>query len=516
MMQILDFRIKSRIAARIGPVSSPAIALMPKAKSMIDPSRRSLLIGAASVAAGTFAPTLARGEQRIVMNDASRLSSTPVFSHWIVKDDPEAAILARLRNELKEAAARKRPLVVGAARHSMGGQSLPRNGTAVSFEINRCEPDRAAKTFRVHAGTRWYQVIESLDAIGWSPAVMQSNSDFGVASTFSVNAHGWPVPYGPFGSTVRSIRLMLADGSILTCSRSENAELFALAMGGYGLVGILLDLDVEMVPNTLMRPRFERMKAAELGMRFASAIQSDSSVRMAYGRLNVARADLFTEALLVTYRAEPTPANGLPALTRRGALTGVSREIYRAQIGSEQAKKARWIAETVAVPKAGSGIATRNALMDEPVSNLAGRDRRRTDILHEYFVAPERFEEFVRVCQVLIPPAKAEFLNVTLRYVARDDTSVLSFATTPRIAAVMSFSQEISPEGEADMLRLTEALIERVGAIGGSFYLPYRLHARPDQVERIYANSARFVERKRHYDPGLVFRNALWDAYFGT
>ena len=269
-----------------------------------------------------------------------------------------------------------------------------------------------------------------------------------------------------------------------------------------------------MVPNLLLRPRFELMRSTDFAQRFVTALRDDPAVRMIYGRLNVARADLFNEAMLVTYRPEPTPPKGLPAVTRRGSLTGVSREVYRAQVGSEPAKKARWLAETVAIPRASAGLATRNALMDEPVSNLAGRDARRTDILHEYFVAPERFVEFVRACQDLIPRAQADFLNVTLRYVARDDTSVLSFATTDRIAAVMSFSQQITPEGEADMLRFTEALIERVGAIGGSFYLPYRLHARADQVEKIYANSARFVERKRHYDPQSLFRNALWDAYF--
>ena len=64
------------------------------------------------------------------------------------------------------------------------------------------------------------------------------------------------------------------------------------------------------------------------------------------------------------------------------------------------------------------------------------------------------------------------------------------------------------------MKRMTEALIERVIAIGGSFYLPYRLHARRDQVDKAYANVARFIERKRHYDPQLLFRNAMWDAYF--
>ena len=64
------------------------------------------------------------------------------------------------------------------------------------------------------------------------------------------------------------------------------------------------------------------------------------------------------------------------------------------------------------------------------------------------------------------------------------------------------------------MLELTERLIDRVVAIDGAFYLPYRLHARRDQVEKAYPDVAHFLERKRYYDPKLLFRNAMWDAYF--
>ncbi len=37
-----------------------------------------------------------------------------------------------------------------------------------------------------------------------------------------------------------------------------------------------------------------------------------------------------------------------------------------------------------------------------------------------------------------------------------------------------------------------------------------------DQFHRVYADAARFSQRKRHYDPGLLFRNALWDNYLAA
>jgi FAD/FMN-containing dehydrogenase len=476
-------------------------------------TRRDMLTAGSAAVAASALPLRAPAQDRTVLNDASRLNPTPVFRHWIAREDDEETLVETLRSELKEAAAARRPVAIGAARHSMGGQSLARDGTAISLNINRVELNTSDRTYDVSAGTRWNHVIRTLDPAGFSPAVMQSNNDFGVAATFSVNAHGWPTPFGPMGATVKRIEMMLADGSVVSCSRRDNPELFRLAMGGYGLFGIILRLECEMVENVLLRPSHEVGSSKGFGPRFIAAA-THPDTRMAYGRLSVAKSGFLEESLLVAYRPEPRGDKPLPKPGAGGLVASVSREIYRAQVGSEVAKKARWLAETVAGPKAGSGIATRNTLMNEPVANLASRDKKRTDILHEYFVPAERFDEFVSACQELIPKSRQELLNITLRYVAADADSMMAFAPGPRIAGVMSFAQLLSPEAEADMLRLTEALIDRVAALGGAFYLPYRTHARRDQVTRIYAYSEAFAARKRHYDPGLLFRNGLWNAYF--
>jgi FAD/FMN-containing dehydrogenase len=152
--------------------------------------------------------------------------------------------------------------------------------------------------------------------------------------------------------------------------------------------------------------------------------------------------------------------------------------------------------------------------MNEPVITLDDRDPFRTDILHEYFVAPERFAEFVAACKDVIPASFQQLLNITLRFVNTDRDSVLAYATEPRIAAVMLFSQEQTVRGEEDMARMTHALIERVLAIGGTYYLPYRPHASLAQLSRGYPRAAAFAARKRELDPNLLFRNQIWDGYF--
>ena len=108
---------------------------------------------------------------------------------------------------------------------------------------------------------------------------------------------------------------------------------------------------------------------------------------------------------------------------------------------------------------------TRNTILNYPVSVLAGTDPQRTDILHEYFVPPERFGDFLAACREIIPASRQDLLNVTLRYVDADPVSMLSFAPAPRIAAVMLFNQGVTVEADRAMAAMTERLINAVLAL---------------------------------------------------
>ena len=490
-------------------------------------TRRAVLLGTGAIAGG-FAtrkmtakiPSL-DGTQSLVptlstntMNDASGLSPTPIFKHITLTQDPNQQLRTKLRAELSEARANGRAVNVGAARHSMGGQAIPTDGHAISFENGLVEIDTSAQKMRVHAGARWRDVIAAADPLGLGPTVMQSNNDFGIAATFCVNAHGWPVKQGPMGSTVHSFEMLLPDGDVVACSRSENPDLFGMTMGGYGLTGIITQMDVSLSPNQRLIPTFQDLPAQDFGTEFLAAL-SDPSVSMAYGRLNVDRANFMRDALLVTYRPDANQSD-LPAAAGSGVAAQLASRIYRGQLGHEGMKRARWWFETRAARTLAGGATTRNSLINEPVATLDDRNPNRTDILHEYFVPPERFTDFLEVCRAVIPASFQEFLNVTLRFVDTDPDSTLAYAATPRIAAVMSFSQEMTARAEADMRRMTERLIDGILGVGGTYYLPYRLHATPEQFLRAYPRAAEFAAAKRNIDPTTTLRNALWDRYLET
>ncbi|GGH13850.1 FAD-binding protein [Alsobacter metallidurans] len=481
-------------------------------RAMISFSRRGIVLGA--TAAALARPALATKAPAFVLNDASGLNPTSVAKTWA----PSAAetpgrLRDLLRAELRDAAAAGRPFTVGAARHSMGGQSLAAGGTAASLPAVELDLDTARLRYRVSAGARWRDVIARLDRAGFSPAVMQSNHDFGVAATFSVNAHGWPAPFAPHGSTVEAVTLMLADGTVLRCSRTENQELFRHAMGGYGLLGVILDLELAMVPNEALQPRFTTTSFDKLATAFMAGV-SDPKTRMIYGRLSVDRAHFLKQALLVALATTPTSPHRLDDATPGRRLPpSLTRAVYRAQVGSDWGKRARWFAETALGPALASGLYARNALLNEPVSALRNTTRGRTDILHEYFVPPAHLAAFLDGCGRIIPAGGGDLLNVTLRYVRADRDSVLAYAPEERIAAVMSFSQQLTADAEAGMQSMTTGLIDLALSHGGSFYLPYRLHASRRQVLAAYPALPAFIETKRRHDPKALFRNMMWDRY---
>ncbi len=475
-------------------------------------SRRSTLKGMAAASLSAAAAPAKAAERPIVLNDASRLNPTPVIRH-IRPRSADSTVVDMLRKELRDAATSGRPICVGGARHSMGGQSLSRGSTAITLDKGWCAPNAKTLTYRAAAGARWRDVIATLDRAGFAPKVTQANNDFTLGGAFSVNAHGWAAPLGPMGSTVRSATVMLADGEVVRCSRQKEPELFGLAMGGYGLFGVLIDFEVEMARNTRLTPSFAEMPAAQFGPRFVKALRTPG-VTMGYGRLSVARRNFLQDAMMVTFAqvdGVPDPLSDKP-----DRLAGLTRQIYRAQIGSERWKQTRWYAETVLKPTLDPKLVTRNALINAPVSDLEDRNLSRTDILHEYFLPPAKLGAFLADCRDIIPKSGAELLNITLRYIDADPVSVMAFAPTERVAAVMSFSQPLDAESDVKMRPLTQALIDRALAHGGSFYLPYRLHARPDQLERAYPNLDRFVSEKRARDPRALFRNTMWDRYFAA
>jgi FAD/FMN-containing dehydrogenase len=137
---------------------------------------------------------------------------------------------------------------LGGGRYSMGGQVAIRDGLHLDMRgMDRMLfLDTTTPCVRVQAGMRWRRLQAYLDPHELSVKTMQSYANFTVGGAVSVNAHGRYVGNGPVGNSVRALQLVLADGSVVEASRTENPELFSAAIGGYGAVGVITEVELTL------------------------------------------------------------------------------------------------------------------------------------------------------------------------------------------------------------------------------------------------------------------------------
>jgi len=305
---------------------------------------------------------------------------------------------------------------------------------------------------------------------------------------------------------------MKADGTIVRCSRRENAELFSLALGGYGLFGIILDVHLHIVPNERYRIEQIVVPVDQALATFEKQIKSKPDVAMVYARLRIV-PDNFLKAVIINvlYR-NPSPDGSLPELSEHG-MVGLRRSMFRGSAGSDYGKQLRWEAETKLQPHLKNKHFLRNQLLNEGIEVFQNRAAESTDILHEYFVPREGVVSFVEELRRIIPAHQGDLLNVTVRYVDTDSDTFFRFAEKPVFALVMLFNQQTTAAGDAQMQVMTQEMIDAVLATGSRYYLPYRLHATLEQFRQAYPQADEFFELKRKYDPDELFHNQFYLKY---
>jgi FAD/FMN-containing dehydrogenase len=441
------------------------------------------------------------------IDDASRLNQSAMKVVKISGNLMTAT--TQLKNTLQEAKRQGKKITIAGVRHTMGGQTLYPNGISLDMtQFSQMKLNLMTGIFTVQSGATWSKVILYLNQQGYSVAVMQSNNDFSVGGTMSANAHGWQHDHPPFASTVESFSLMLADGAVVRCSRQENPELFSLVLGGYGLFGIILEVNLKVVPNELYTAKRTVISSRDYIKTYRGEVTADSG--MAYGRLSIAPDTFLQEAILTVYQKAPAKNQSLPSL--EDSDSEFARTVFRGSVGNQYGKNLRWQLEKFSGGEAGDKL-SRNQILNRPSLLFENHKQAETDILHEYFIPPESLEAFLEKCRQIIPAHGADLLNVTVRNVYPDSDAFLRYADREMFGLVMLFHQQRTATDEAKMKALTQALVEAALEVGGRYYLPYRLHATPEQFHRAYPKATEFFQLKRKYDSNEILQNGFYTRY---
>ena len=477
-----------------------------------------VLPAVAAAQARQAAPEPAWAQKGGTVNDASCLSRTAIAGIVAPRSEKEVADAL--------AYARVAGLTVSPAgvRHSMGGQAFRRGGIMLDMrQMNRIELHPETSTVTVGSGATWHD-IQNVIHPRFAVKAMQSTDIFTVGGSISVNAHGMDHQAGAIMDSIRSLRVMLADGRVVTASREENPELFRLVVGGYGLFGIILSADLEVVPNAIYASGRELVATADLPKRLA-AIIADPSVGLMYTHLSTAPGSLLDEALIYTYRrtddagAERAKLGEVGWVRMRRLTVNLAKKsplFQDLKWWSEKNLEHRFESCTVtraqAMRDGESCLVSRNDPMHDSVPYLRNAMKNDTDILQEYFVPRERLVPFIHGLKGIVRRHDANLLNASVRVVGQEHNA-LSYAPRPAYSVVLYFNQRTYAGGNARMARLTSDLIDLTLREGGRFFLPYQLHYSPEQLEHSYPEIGGFFAAKRKWDPDGRFSNSCYARY---
>ena len=446
---------------------------------------------------------------RVLINDVSRLNPTFVKEIYTVRDEEG------LREKILEAKRLGLKISMAGQKHSQGGHQFSEGGLVLDMlQFNRIlSLDKENKVIKVQSGATWDQIQRYINPFGLALKVMQTSNIFTVGGSISLNIHGRDPNYSTIHDCVKSFRLMLSDGNTVNASRTENSELFNLVIGGMGLFGVILDVDIELTDDVVYEKHTRYMDYKEYFEFFQKEIKNNKEVGLHGAALSIAPGKTFLKELSATiYRMsvkkiDTTVLVEEKYVIRNKFLLDLSRKF-------SFGKKLCWFLQIKLEDDTnGDQPISRNNAMRQPIKFLEYHSKQDTDILQEYFIPVYHFASFIDGLREFVMEERINLLHVGIRYVPEDKKSVLSYAPKDVFSIVLYLNQQLSQKEIEKAKIWTKKLVDLAIENEGSYYLAYQLFSTRQQLKMAYPNIDKFFEKKKHYDPELRFTNRFYEQY---
>lgn len=450
----------------------------------------------------------------IVVNDIhSQLNSTRV--HRIERPNCVEAIQAVIQKARREG----RPISIAAGRHSMGGQQFGTNTVLLDMTgMNHVLTfDRGRGEIEVESGIEWPALIDYLlraqrgQRSQWGIIQKQTGADrFSIGGSLATNIHGRGLCLKPIIDDVESFTLVAVDGNVRTCSRRENPELFALAIGGYGLFGIIVTVKLRLSRRQKLERVVKLIELDELMPSFESRINE----AYLYGDFQYS-TDVDSNCFLRTgvfscYRPvdEETPVHEQQKELSEEEWKTLS---YLAHVDRKQAFE---IYSTYYLATSGQiywsdthQLSTYVDNYHQQVDQQSGAVIRGTEMITEIFVPRDALVSFMEDVRRDLRANQVDLVYGTIRVIEKDAESFLAWATEPYVCVIFNLHVIHNPGGLEKAVRDFRRLIDRGIEYGGSYFLTYHRWATHRQVKICYPRFVEMLRLKRKYDPEDRFQS---------
>jgi FAD/FMN-containing dehydrogenase len=384
--------------------------------------------------------------------------------------------------------------------------------------------DEKTGVLHVEAGIEWPELIQGYTSlqkenVRWGIRQKQGGADrLSLGGALSANAHGHSLGAPPMIGDVEWLEIVISDGSVKKCSRKENAELFSLAVGGYGLFGIITRVGLRLVPRGKVRRHVEARTIAEL----IALIEGRTAAGAPYGyfqySIDETSPDFLRTGILTTYEnVPPETALGTESAEIDPKLLTALLEIAHRDRGSAYRRYAK-----LELAKDGNvewsdlhQLSSYTAGYHQGIEKRLGADYAGADLILEVYVPRTELISLLEEARRILLTAGTPLIYGTVRFTEQDKDSFLAWAKK-RYACVM-FSPHTS--GETQALRKTgevcRQIIRAANKRGGSFYLTYNRFATRDELASAYPQFPDFLNSKKQHDPREIFQSDWYKYYKG-
>ncbi len=456
----------------------------------------------------------ARRHARTWVNDVhSHLNRTPV--RRVIQPNS----IESLEHLVRQANHEGTPLAVAGGRHAMGGQQFVTDGVLVDMTaLNRVIGfDGEAGLIEVEAGICWPELIGYLVKAQrgrwrqWSIIQKQTGADrLTIGGSLAANVHGRGLHLKPIIADVESFTLIDAEGQVHRCSRNENYELFRLAIGGYGLFGIVANVTLRLAPRTKLVRIVEIIEIDRLIDAFEDRMREGFRYGDFQFSTDAASQGFVRDGVFSCYRPV-TSETPIPDDQNELSVEDWKTLLLLAHVDKRRAYDMyaeHYLSTSGQIYW--SDLHQLSTYLDDyhrDLDRALGCSVPGSEMITEIFVPRATLVDFMRDVRRDFQRRDVDLIYGTIRLIEKDDESFLAWARERYACVIFNLHTVHDAAGLEKAAVEFRRLIDRAVQHGGSYYLTYHRWATRPQIEACHPRVREFLCLKRRYDPEERFQS---------
>ena len=448
------------------------------------------------------------------VNDVhSKLNRTRVAEILEPSNHSEAARI------VQQAAQKGQNISICGGRHAMGTQQFGTDTQLIDTrQLTRVlSLDTTSGIVEVESGIQWPELISELHKRQksypqpWTIAQKQTGADrLTVGGALAANAHSRGLTMRPIISDVESFQIINAAGETKECSRSQNSELFSLAIGGYGLFGLITTVKLRLMRRQKLERKVEFLNIAQVMPNFDAAIGSGALYGDFQFSIDPHSENFLQEGVFSTYHSVdpliPIPEDNLRldpsswdqllrlAHTDKAGAFQLYKDFYLKTDG-----QLYWSDE--------HQMSYYSDDYHQRINSHLDCQHQGSEMITEIYVPRDHLTDFMAEASKYLRESEADVIYGTVRLIDRDEESYLSWAKQSYACIIFNLHVTHTEAAIEKAAAAFRGLIDLAIKSDGSYYLTYHKWAKKSQLESCYPQFNTFMEMKRSYDPSEVFQS---------